>query len=135
MSNFRLTHWSWTFKEGHFCFINNGSVIFLLSLLFLKLLPIILLVIFFLIEWLYKTNSQRKPPKRSAAKTPKNPSKPAESTKINKKPLFLKNCNFIQNENQLRDLFYEINPNIKFSKTTLYSSRNIKLLPKATKDY
>ena len=52
-------------------------------------------------------------PKMSQAKTPKNPNRPAESTKINKKPLFLKNCNFIQNEKQLRDLFHEINPNIK----------------------
>ena len=32
------------------------------------------------------------------AKTPQNPNKPADSTKINKKPLFLKNCNFIKNE-------------------------------------
>ena len=38
-------------------------------------------------------------PKKSPAKTPQNSNKPAESTKINKKPLFLKNCNFIQNEN------------------------------------
>ena len=52
-------------------------------------------------------------PKMSPAKTPKNPNKPPDSTKINKKPLFLKNCNFIQNEKQLRDLFHEINPNIK----------------------
>ena len=55
-------------------------------------------------------------PKMSQAKTPKNPNRPAESTKINKKPLFLKNCNFIQNEKQLRDLFHEINPNIKILK-------------------
>ena len=68
-------------------------------------------------------------PKMSPAKTPKNPNKP-DSTKINKKPLFLKNCNFIQNEKQLRDLFHEINPNIKISKSTFYSSGNIKLLPK-----
>ena len=73
--------------------------------------------------------------KRSPAKTPKNPKKPAESIKINKKPLFLKNCNFIQNEKQLWDLFYEINPNIRFSKSTFYSLGNIKLLPKSTKDY
>ena len=72
--------------------------------------------------------------KRSPAKTPKNPKKP-ESIKINKKPLFLKNCNFIQNEKQLRDLFYEINPNIRFSKSTFYLLGNIKLLPKSTKDY
>ena len=37
-------------------------------------------------------------PKKSPAQTPQNRNKPAESTKINKKPLFLKNCNFIQNE-------------------------------------
>ena len=55
-------------------------------------------------------------PKRSPAKTPKKSNKPADSTKINKKPLFLKNCNFIQNEKQLRDLFHEINPNIKILK-------------------
>ena len=71
----------------------------------------------------------------SPAKTPENSNKPAESTKINKKPLFLKTCNFIQNEKQQRDLFYEINPIIKFSKSTFYSSGNIKLLPKATKVY
>ena len=76
-----------------------------------------------------------KVPKKSPAKTPKNPNKPVESTKINKKPLFLKNCSFIQNEKQLRDLFHEINPNIKFSKSTFYSSGNIKLPPKTTKDY
>ena len=69
-------------------------------------------------------------PKMSPAKTPKNPNKPPDSTKINKKPLFLKNCNFIQNEKQLRDLFHEINPNIKISKSTFYSLGNIKLLPK-----
>ena len=73
--------------------------------------------------------------KRSPAKTPKNPNKPADSIKINKKPLFLKNCNFIKNEKQLRDLFHEINPSIKFSKSTFYSSGNIKLLPKTTTDY
>ena len=73
--------------------------------------------------------------KRSPAKTPKNLKKPAESIKINKKPFFLKNCNFIQNEKQLWDLFYEINPNIRFSKSTFYSLGNIKLLPKSTKDY
>ena len=50
------------------------------------------------------------------AKTPQNPNKPADSTKINKKPLFLKDCNLIQNEKQLRDLFHEINPNIKILK-------------------
>ena len=39
---------------------------------------------------------------------PKNLNKAADSIKINKKPLFLKNCNFIKNEKQLRDLFHEI---------------------------
>ena len=73
--------------------------------------------------------------KRSPAKTSKNPKKPAESTKINKKSLFFKNCNFIQNKKQLRDLFYEINPNIRFSKSTFYSLGNIKLLSKSTKHY
>ena len=42
MSNFGSTDWSWTFKEGRSRFINNASAIFLLSLLFLKWLPIIL---------------------------------------------------------------------------------------------
>ena len=74
-------------------------------------------------------------PKKSPTKTPKNPNKPADSSKINKKPIFLKNCSFIQNEKQLRDLIHEINPNIKFTKTTFYSSGNIKLLPKTTRDY
>ena len=74
-------------------------------------------------------------PKKSPAQTPQNRNKPAESTKINKKPLFFKNCNFIQNEKYLGDLFHEINPNIKFSKSTFYSSGNIKLLPKTTKVY
>ena len=65
-------------------------------------------------------------PKKSSAKTSKNPKKPAESSKANKKHLFIKNCNFIQNEKQLQNLF---------SKTTFYSSGNIKLLPKTTNDY
>ena len=55
-------------------------------------------------------------PKKSSAKISKNPKKPAESSKTNKKPLFIKNCNLIQNEKQLQNLFYEINPDIKFSK-------------------
>ena len=45
--------------------------------------------------------------------TSENPKKLGESAKINKKPLFLKNSNFIQNEKQMRDLFYEINPDVK----------------------
>ena len=65
----------------------------------------------------------------------KNPKIPAESTKISKKPLFLKNSNFIQNEKQLRDLFYEINPDIKILKPTFYSSGNIKILSKTISDY
>ena len=63
-------------------------------------------------------------PKRSRAKTPQNHSKPADSIKINKKPLFLKNCNFIKNKKQPGDSFHEINPSIKFSKSTFYSSGN-----------
>ena len=49
--------------------------------------------------------------------------------------MFLKNSNFIQNEKQLRDFFYEINPDIKILKSTCYSSGNIKILPKTTTDY
>ena len=74
-------------------------------------------------------------PKTFPAKASKNPKRPAESSKLNKKPLFIKNCNFIQNEKKLQKLFYEINPNIKLSKTTFYSLGNIKLLPKTTNDY
>ena len=72
-------------------------------------------------------------PKTFTAKASKNPKKPAESSKVNEKPLFMKNCNFIQNEK--RKLFYEINPDIKFSKTTFYSLPNIKLLRKTTNEY
>ena len=43
----------------------------------------------------------------------------SESVKINKKALFLKDSNFIQNEKQLRDLFYKINPDIKILKKLL----------------
>ena len=74
-------------------------------------------------------------PQKFPAKASKIPKKPAESTKINKKPLFTKNCNFIQNEKQLRDFFYEINRDIKLSKTTFYFSANIKILPKTTNEY
>ena len=74
-------------------------------------------------------------PKTFPAKTSKNPKRPAESSKVNKKPLFIKNCNFIQNEKKLQKLFYEINPDIKLSKTTFYSLGNFKLLPKTTNDY
>ena len=74
-------------------------------------------------------------PKKSSPKASKSYNKHAESTKINKKPLFLKNSKFIQNEKQLRDLFYEINPDIKILKSTFYSSGNIKILPKTTNDF
>ena len=74
-------------------------------------------------------------PKKSPAKASKNPKKPAESSKINKKPLVIKNCNFIQSEKQLQNLFCEINPDIKFSKTSFYSWGNIELLPKTTNGY
>ena len=57
-------------------------------------------------------------PKKSPPKASKSYNKHAESTKINKKPLFLKNSKFIQNEKQLRYLFYEINPDIKILKST-----------------
>ena len=36
----------------------------------------------------------------------------------------------MQNEKQLEDLFYEINPDISISKSTFYASGNIKILPK-----
>ena len=74
-------------------------------------------------------------PKKSPSMASKNPKKLPESAKINKKPLFLKNPNFIQNERQLRDLFYEINPDIKILKSTFYSSANIEILPKNVSDY
>ena len=44
-------------------------------------------------------------PKRSPKMAPNNKNKRAESSKINKKPLFLKNAKLIQNEKQLRYLF------------------------------
>ena len=74
-------------------------------------------------------------PKKSPAKASKNPKQPADSSKINKKPLIIKNCNFIQNEKQLQNLFCKINPDINFSKATFYSWGNIKLLPKTTNDH
>ena len=40
-------------------------------------------------------------PKKSPPMASNNSKKLAESTKLNKKPLFLKNSNFIQNERQL----------------------------------
>ena len=74
-------------------------------------------------------------PKKSLPTAPKNSNKHAESAKINKKLLFLKNSNFIQNERLLRDLFYEINSDIKFLQFTFYSSGNIKILPNTTNDF
>ena len=74
-------------------------------------------------------------PPKSPPMASKNPKKLAESTKTNKKPIFKKNSNFIQNRKQLRDLFYEINPDIKILKITFYSSGNIKILPKTISDY
>ena len=73
-------------------------------------------------------------PKKSPPITCNSLKKPAESSKINKKP-FLKNAKFIQNEKQLQNLFYEINPDINFTKSTFYPSGNIKLLPKTIRDY
>ena len=74
-------------------------------------------------------------PKKSPWMACKNPKKHAESAKINKKPLFLKNSNFIQNDKQLRDLFYEINPDIKILKSNFHFSGNIKIFPKTTTEY
>ena len=74
-------------------------------------------------------------PKKSLPMASRNPQKHAESVKINKKLLFFKISNFIQNDKQLRDLFYEINPDIKIVKSTFYPSGNIKILPKITTDY
>ena len=74
-------------------------------------------------------------PKKSPPTTYNNLKKPAESSKINKRPLFLKNVKFIQNETELWDLFYEINPDINFAKSTFYPLENIKLLPKTVRDY
>ena len=51
-----------------------------------------------------------------------------------KNPLSEKYANFLQNEKQLWDLFYEINPDISISRTTFYPSGNIKILPKTTFD-
>ena len=63
------------------------------------------------------------------------PQKACWKPKINKRPLFLKNVKFIQNETELWDLFYEINPDINFAKSTFYPLENIKLLPKTVRDY
>lgn len=74
-------------------------------------------------------------PKKSTPLAFKNPKKLAESSKINKKPLFLKNSNFIQNDKQLQDISYEIHPDIKILKSTFYSSENMKIHPKTTSAY
>ena len=73
--------------------------------------------------------------KRSPKMAPNNNNKHAESSKINKKPIFLKSAKFIQNENHLQDLFKEIYPNVTILKSTFYPSGNIKILPKTTNDY
>ena len=39
---------------------------------------------------------------------------------------------FLQNQNQLLDLFYKINSDLSTSKSTFYPSANIKILPKTT---
>ena len=67
-------------------------------------------------------------PKKCPSMAQKNPKKLTESCKINKKPVSLKNANSIQNDKQLRDLFYKINPDISVLKSTFYSSGNIKIL-------
>ena len=56
-------------------------------------------------------------------------------SKINKKPIFLKNAKFTQNEKQLQDLFKEINLDVTILKSTFYPSGNIKILPKTTNNY
>ena len=42
---------------------------------------------------------------------------------------------FLRNEKQVRELFYEINPDISVSKTTFKPSGKTKILPKTTSDY
>ena len=74
-------------------------------------------------------------PKKSPPMASKNPKKLAESSKINKKLLFLKNSNFIQNDKQLWDLCYEINHNVKILKSTFYSLETLKYFQKTTSDY
>ena len=39
---------------------------------------------------------------------------------------------FLQNQNQLLDLFYKINSDLSNSKSTFHPSANIKILPKTT---
>ena len=63
----------------------------------------------------------------------KNPKKPAESTKINKKSLFSKKFQFYLKWEA--DLSNEINLDIKILKTTFCSSGNIKILPKSISEY
>ena len=71
-------------------------------------------------------------PKRSSPKSQTLIKKPVESSKIKKPTL---NAFFLQNQKQLQDLFYEINPDLSLSKSTFYPSGNIKILPKTTSDY
>lgn len=74
-------------------------------------------------------------PKSSPSIASKYPKKHAESAKINKKPRFLEISSSIQNEKQLRDLFFESNPDIKILKSTFYSSGNTNIIPKTTSVY
>lgn len=67
-----------------------------------------------------KDNNINELSKKSPPMASKNPKKLAESGKINKNLFFLKKTNFIQNDKQLRDLLYEINPIIKILKSTLF---------------
>ena len=60
----------------------------------------------------------------------------AESSKIHKKPLVIKkNTYFLRNEKEVRELLYEINPDISISKTTFEPSTKTKILPKTISDY
>ena len=55
----------------------------------------------------------------------KNPKKLAEIGKINKILFFFKKkTNFLENDKQLRDLLYEINPIIKILKSTLFCRKH-----------
>ena len=62
-------------------------------------------------------------PKRFRSIPSKNPKKPAKSSKINKKPLFLKKI--IQNKKKLRNLLYEENTDIKILKAIFYSTETL----------
>lgn len=54
---------------------------------------------------------------------------PAESSTVNKKPLFLKNKFFLQGEKQLRYLFNGINLDISVYKIAFYPSDSLKISP------